>query len=131
MIKPLHAGISVCNLDESINWYKKNLDFELVFKKTFEKLHSNIAFIRNGNFELELFEHFDSCPLPKERFNPNDDIKTQGTKHICFLTDDIVSLFKNFKKNKVDIVFGPIPMENDLMGFIRDPSGVLIEIIQK
>ena len=30
VFKPLHVGISVNNMEEALDWYKKNLDFELV-----------------------------------------------------------------------------------------------------
>ena len=130
MLKPLHTGISVSNLEASIDWYRDVLGFELVFKKDFEMLKSHIAFIRLGDFEIELFEHYDSKELPEERRMPMEDIKTQGTKHICFETSDIETLYEGFRNKDVDIVIGPAPMENDAMGFIRDPSGVLIEFIQ-
>lgn len=131
MLKPLHTGISVRNLDEAIDWYNKVLGFELVFKKDFSMLSSNIAFIRLKDFEIELFEHYDTQPTPAERRVPQEDIKTQGTKHICFNTDDIDALFTDFKSKDVDIVFGPQTMEDTSMGFIRDPSGCLIEFIQR
>ena len=34
-LKPHHAGISVANMEESIAWYQKHLDFELVWCKDF------------------------------------------------------------------------------------------------
>jgi methylmalonyl-CoA/ethylmalonyl-CoA epimerase len=132
-MKPLHIGISVNNIEKSIAWYGQVLGFELVWSQVFEEVKSKIAFLKNGDFEIELFEHFTSQPIPKDRLLPKSDIETQGTKHVAFGVKDIQTLFENFKKHEVDIVFGPIesPPKDALFGFIRDPSGVLIEIIQK
>ena len=43
------------------------------------------------------------------------------------------SKFETFKTKGVDIVFGPVesPPKDAMFGFIRDPSGVLIELIEK
>ncbi len=131
--KPLHVGISVRNIEEAIEWYKNVLDFELLWCRDFEELKSKIAFVKRGNFEIELFEHHESIQPPKERLMPKSDIQTQGTKHVAFGVENIVSLFNDFKNKGVDIVFGPIesPPKDAIFGFIRDPSGVLIEFIEK
>ncbi len=130
-LKPLHCGISVSNIQESIKWYRNMLDFELVSCKDMTELNSLVAFIRHGDFEIELFEHHNTIPLPIERVVPNSDIQIQGTKHICFQVDDIVLLFERLDKKGADIVMGPQSMENALMGFIHDNNGTLIEFIQK
>lgn len=132
-MKPLHIGISVKDLGQSIHWYSTILGFELEWKNEFQDLKSKIAFLEKDGFQIELFEHFDSIPTPKERLLPKSDIQTQGTKHIAFGTDDIEALFEHFRKHEVDIVFGPVesPANDAKFGFIRDPSGVLIEFIQK
>lgn len=132
-MKPLHVGISVRNIQESIEWYRSVLGFELLWCRDFEDLKSQIAFLKQGDFEIELFEHHNSQAIPKERLMPKEDIQTQGTKHVAFSTDDINTLFDSFKTKGVDIVFGPVesPPKDAMFGFIRDPSGVLIEFIQK
>ncbi len=131
--KPLHVGISVRDIEETIEWYRNILGFELLWCRDFAELKSKIAFVKKGDFEIELFEHHESIQLPKERLMPKSDIQTQGTKHVAFGVDDITTLFEDFKNKNVDIVFGPIesPPKDALFGFIRDPSGVLIEFIEK
>jgi catechol 2,3-dioxygenase-like lactoylglutathione lyase family enzyme len=46
------------------------------------------------------------------------DFQTQGTKHIAFGVDDIEALFKRFRTEGVDIVFGPVesPPKDALFG---------------
>ncbi len=132
-MKPLHVGISVRNIEESMEWYRHVLGFDLLWCKDFEDLKAKIAFVKKDDFEIELFEHHESINLPEERRMPKSDIQTQGTKHVAFGVEDITTLFEDFKNKGVDIVFGPIesPPKDALFGFIRDPSGVLIEFIQK
>ncbi|MDZ7879946.1 MAG: VOC family protein [Saprospiraceae bacterium] len=132
-LKPLHVGISVANMEESIHWYQDKLDFDLMWCKHFPELKTKIAFLKHGNFEVELFEADNSIALPEERRLPISDLETQGTKHIAFGVKNIEKLFKRFRTEGVDIVFGPVesPPKDAIFGFIRDNSGVLIEIIEK
>ncbi|MCF8094937.1 MAG: VOC family protein [Desulfobacteraceae bacterium] len=130
-LKPLHCGISVADIEASIKWYGEMLNFELEWCKEVPELNAVLAFLKHGDFEIELFQHHESMPLPKERLMPDEDIKTQGTKHVCFETQDIKGLFDRLREKGCDIVMGPNPMEGTLMGFIRDNNGTLIEFIQK
>lgn len=129
-IHPLHVGISVKDAIESVAWYREMLGFELVSSAYMPPLKSLVIFIRNGDFEIELFQHDETIAIPAERLMPNSDIQTQGTKHICFAHSDVVGLLTDLKKKGVDVVLGPQQIEDTIMGFIRDNNGTLIEFIQ-
>lgn len=132
-IQPHHVGISVANLKESIAWYKKHLDCELESEYDFPMIKAKIAFVKKGNFRIELFEHYETKPLSEHRKHPLTDMQHQGTLHICFqMQDGLAELFEKFKREGVEIVMGPAPSPpNDAtMGFIRDNTGNLIEFIQ-
>ncbi len=132
-LKPHHAGISVSNIEQSIVWYQKHLDFELQWSNDFPAIKTKIAFLKHGDFQIELFEHYKTKPMAANRKHPLTDMQIQGTKHICFIIKHgIEDLFKKFVADDVDIVFGPIlsPPKDALMGFIRDADGTLIEIIE-
>lgn len=133
MIKPLHVGISVGDIQAAIQWYQSILGFSLLWCRYFPALNTQIAFLKLDDFEIELFEPDEPKLLPDERRLPITDLQTLGTKHIAFGTDDIETLFARFREQDVDIVFGPFesPPKDALFGFIRDNSGVLIEFIQK
>jgi methylmalonyl-CoA/ethylmalonyl-CoA epimerase len=131
LLKPLHCGISVANMQESIAWYTKMLGFELLSRKEIDMLNCEVAFLRMGDFEIELFRHHNTLPLPPDRREPNKDIQTQGIKHICYAVEDIATLLTDLRAKGVDVVFGPNQMEGTLIGFIRDNTGNLIEFIQK
>ncbi|SCJ37583.1 putative lyase [uncultured Eubacterium sp.] len=127
--RALHTGISVLNMDEALVWYKENLDFDLVDDDYVEPLHARICFIKNGNYQIELFQYDHPKPLPAERRMPNDDLQTVGTKHVAFEVDNMAEMKDRLQKNHVEIAH-EVMMEGNNVMFIRDNSGVLIELIQ-
>jgi len=129
-LKVLHAGISVYNMQESLAWYEKNLDFKLVRDDGFvPPLKAHICFIQNGDFQIELFEYEQPKKMPEDRLLPNSDLQTVGTKHIAFETENMAALREKFVANGVDIAH-EVMMEGNHVMFVRDCSGVLIEFIQ-
>ena len=127
--KALHVGISVGNMEEALEWYKKNLDFELVKDDYVPPLGARICFIRNGDFEIELCRYDSPKPIPEDRLTPNSDLQTIGTKHVAFEVPDMKALKEKFLANGVDIAH-EVMMEGNNVMFVRDNSGVLIEFIQ-
>lgn len=128
--KALHVGISVKNMEKSLEWYKVNLGFELISDFYADPLHARICFVGKDGFELELFQYDAPKDIPEDRKMPNTDLQTVGTKHVAFLTDDMKALKEGFVANKVDIAH-EVSMGGDAVMFVRDPDGVLIEFIQK
>jgi methylmalonyl-CoA/ethylmalonyl-CoA epimerase len=132
-LKPHHVGISVANMDESIAWYQRHLDFELLWQNDFPEIKTKIAFLSHGDFKIELFEHYETQALAEYRQFPLTDIQYQGTKHICFILEKgIESYYEKLVTNEVDIALSlrESPPKDGLMCFIRDCTGNLIEIIQ-
>lgn len=129
-IKPLHCGISVPDIDASIVWYSDVLGFHLESNTFMEPLNARVAFLRLGDFSIELFEIKGAKSLPEERKTPNLDIQTHGTKHIAFVVKDIHGFMEHLKEKKVDIAMDLFPVKEDWVTFIRDNSGNLIEFIQ-
>jgi len=128
--KPLHVGISVYNMDEAIAWYKKNLDFEVASDDGYvPPLKARIVFIRCKDFEIELFQYDEPKEMPKDRLVPNTDLQTVGTKHVAFEVADMAAVKERFVANGVDIAH-EVTMNGNSVMFVRDNSGVLIELIQ-
>ena len=126
----VHAGISVRDMEEALDWYKRNLGFHLVKDDGFvPPLRARICFVERDGFQLELFRHEDPRPIPADRLLPDTDLCTIGTKHIAFRVDDIDAMKAQLLQNGVDIAH-EVRMNGDAVMFIRDPSGVLIELIQ-
>lgn len=126
----LHAGISVGNMDEALEWYQKNLDFELVRDNYMPPLGARVCFVKNGDFQLELFQHDRPNPIPEERLTPNSDLQTIGTKHVAFAVPDMKAQKAKFLANGVDIAH-EVSMGGMSIMFVRDNSGVLIELIER
>lgn len=126
----MHVGISVYNMEESLEWYAKNLGFELVEDFYAPPLGARICFVKKDGFELELFQYDEPKQLPEDRLKPNTDLQTVGTKHMAIETDDMDELKKRFVENGVDIAH-EVSMQGDKVMFIRDNSGVIIEFIQR
>lgn len=130
-LRPLHLGVSVPDLDAAIDWYREMLGFEPISDKYFAQLPARIAFMQHGEFKLELFEVEGATPLPEDRRVPNLDIRTHGNKHIAYGVTDLKALMKTLKAKGADVAMDLFPMEGDLVAFIRDNSGNLIELIQE
>ena len=125
-----HAGISVNNMRRSVAWYEKNLGFKVVKDLGLDPgINAKIVFMEKDGFQIELFEYVNPKQIPLERWNPNSDLQTLGTKHIAFETDDMDALKAKFIENGVDIA-EEVRMGGDVVMFIRDCDGVLIEFIQ-
>jgi methylmalonyl-CoA/ethylmalonyl-CoA epimerase len=132
-LKPHHVGISIANMQDSIAWYEELLAFKLLWQKDFPEIKTQIAFLKNGDFEIELFEHYQTQALEDYRKQPLSDMKVQGTKHICFIIDDgIEEFYQKLVEGGVDIAMSLrlSPPKDAMMCFIRDNTGNLIEIIE-
>jgi len=130
-LTPLHCGISVPDIEASITWYKEILGFSLVFQKYIPPLKAKVAFLEHGDFSIELFEVEDAAPLPEGRRIPNLDIRTNGIKHVAYAVDNLHNSMVELKSKGADVAIDIFSMEGDLVAFIRDNAGNLIELIQR
>lgn len=131
-VLPHHCGMSVGDLDAAIAWFDRVLGFRLDRREDFladKGIH--IAFVKNGDFSIELFQHDRSQPASAERSVPNEDIRTHGTKHICFRVPDMDALLAHFRANDVKVVLGPFEAPGSVACFIHGPDSILIEFIQE
>jgi methylmalonyl-CoA/ethylmalonyl-CoA epimerase len=129
-LKPLHVGISVADIKASMAWYEQMLGFRLVSDNYYEQLPARIAFMELGGFSIELFQVPGAAPLPDDRRVPNLDIRTHGTKHVAYAVKDLSGLMETLKSKGVDVAMDIFSMEGDLVAFIRDNTGNLIELIE-
>lgn len=128
--RPLHAGISVRDMTVSLAWYEKILGFHLCKDDGFvPPLEARICFLERDGFQLELFQYKAPRPLPADRLTPDADLRTIGTKHIAFAVDDMEAMKGELLENGADIAH-EVNMNGDRVLFLRDPDGVLIELIQ-
>jgi len=126
-----HVGISVANLEESVDWYVEKLGFELVRPLNRDPDSAmTIALLRRGSFNIELFEIEGAAPLPEYRRDPSADLRVHGLAHFAFRVDDARAVLAELESKGVEIVFGPNESERSIFFFVSDNSGNSFEFIQ-
>jgi lactoylglutathione lyase len=116
--KLAHSNINVCDLEKSLEFYKKALGMEVVRRHKSEDGSFELAFISDGSasHQIELTWLRDK----EGAYNLGD-----NESHIAFIADDIKAAHELHEK------MGCICYENQGMGlyFIEDPDGYWLEVI--
>jgi catechol 2,3-dioxygenase-like lactoylglutathione lyase family enzyme len=129
-LKHHHGGISVPDLEASIDWFGRVLDFEVEKRFEIEPIPAKVAMLRRGNLRVELFEVPDAASLPAARRLPNEDVKTHGNKHLAFAIRSVAEVEPELRARGADIVFiGRFEFGSNI--FIRDNAGNLIELVEE
>lgn len=133
-MRPHHCGIFVPDIESSIKWYRDTLDFTLSKRSTLShnKTHTKVAFMKCGDFYIELFDHPEATPFSDKVYK-----STCGTKHIAFEVHDLDNVVKTLKLRGVEMIIPLLPEDIRKQNksprkvvFIRDNSGILIELIE-
>jgi catechol 2,3-dioxygenase-like lactoylglutathione lyase family enzyme len=121
-----HIGITVNNLNLSIDWYKTNFGFELITPPSDKpKLELHLAKMKLGDFYLEIIEPYNIKRIKEEKKDLINLLSNSGTNHIALSVDDIGESYNRLKYNSVELV---TEIMDSKYFFCRDPSGVLIEV---
>ena len=109
-----HIGITVSNLEKSINFYKELFDFDGIDK------HSTpgVAFLKVADIIISLYE------LPGYK-NPAD-----SKSRVSFVVDeeDFEDALDELEEMKIAIVYGPENIRNGKIVIFADPDGNQIEL---
>lgn len=124
-----HFGISVPDLGAAVAWYGRMLGFELEEQLVIDKIPARVAFVKRGEFRVEIFEVEGAAPLPDDRRVPNLDLKTHGNKHMCFEVPDVPAAVAALRAANADIAF-ELTVDGNPTAFVRDCAGNLIEFLQ-
>ncbi len=125
-----HAGVSVPDLDASIEWYRDVLGFEVEKRFTIPTIPAEVAMLKSGPLHIELFHVPGAKPLPEDRRTPDTDVHTHGNKHVSFAVEDVRPFAEELRRRGADIVWVR-EMAHGSNIFIRDNSGNLIEFVQE
>jgi methylmalonyl-CoA/ethylmalonyl-CoA epimerase len=127
-----HVGISVGNLEESVDWYVNMLGFELTRPiNRNPDSDSTIARVVRDGFSIELFEMRGAEPLPEYRKDPSADLRVHGLAHFAFEVDDAIAVMEELESKGVEVVLPPRDREGPTFFFVSDNSGNTFEFIQR
>lgn len=125
-----HGGLSVSNLEQSLEFYKRVLGFELDTKITTSDGSMTIVHMKRGQDYLELFCHQSPQALPDFAKDVKTDFKVIGTKHVAFSTNDPEGVHLFLQEQGVEGL-SPIHDNNPHYKyfFFKDPDGIILEIV--
>jgi catechol 2,3-dioxygenase-like lactoylglutathione lyase family enzyme len=138
----LHVGITVKNIDRTVEFYKKYFGYELDFGFTFppeffeaKKVlyglkpgsYAKAAFLRSpDNVVLELFEFNEPLPFQQPDWN------RPAYHHICLKVENVPEKYQEMKADGVEFFFEPDfrgdPAQQEYWVFLKDPDGNMIEL---
>lgn len=138
-----HVGISVSNLDRSIEFYRNGLGMEVVSQRTFGRekdggqydtilglqgATGRAAMLRLAGMRLELWEF--SIPPPKSS-DPHRPVCDHGITHFCIELTDITTQYEQLKA--AGAIFHCPPLDffgKAVATYGRDPDGNVFELLQ-
>lgn len=143
----LHVGITVSDLDRSVEFYRDVLGLKYLGEITMDDKETEILFGREGaaarvayltgadnknNPPVELIQFTDQPATKREM-----DIFTTGISELCFYADDLDAFYAHLVKLNVPCFSKPQPFDFTEDGFgkskaiyFRDPDGVILEVIE-
>jgi catechol 2,3-dioxygenase-like lactoylglutathione lyase family enzyme len=125
-----HVGVSVPDLEASVDWYRRVLGFVPVRRLRIESIPADVAILKHGAMHIELFQAAGAKPLPAERREPDSDVRTHGNKHIAFAVADVEPFAAELRRRGADVVGVKHFEHGGANIFIRDNAGNLIEFLQ-
>ena len=125
-----HVAISVSDIDKSVAFYKQ-FGFKDFKSWTAEDESIKIRMLKLDNMVLEIFCYKQHEILPKTAESTATDLPIIGTKHLALGVENIQEAKKFILENKilehVEINKGRLGKE---YFFMKDPDGILVEIIE-
>lgn len=132
-LKYAHQGISVEDMDASIAWYEKVFNARVISDEHSDDfgapLNCRVVHMLAEDIHLELFQYQgpDKKPVPQEARDSVTDLRTCGSKHICYEVNIPRFVKEKVVPNHVWIDHGPERQGDNWQLFIRDLNGILYE----
>jgi methylmalonyl-CoA/ethylmalonyl-CoA epimerase len=127
-VQPHHCCLSVPDLEASIAWYRDMLGFGVEMRQEISHVPLKGAFLKRGDCRIELFEVAGARPLPPERLDVDEDLRTHGTKHMALCVPNVREALTFLRARGVAVAMEPMDVEGTVACYIRDNSGILIEL---
>jgi len=136
-----HVGISVANLERSIEFYRDLLGMRVIQEVSMrgpnydaimglKGTDGRIAVLRTGNFEIELLEFQRPPSRPAES---GRHVSDQGISHFAVHVEDAAGLYARLKAAGVRVHSAPVYFQScaTTAVYFCDPDGNYIEMIQE
>ncbi|MFC0203594.1 VOC family protein [Novosphingobium soli] len=124
-----HAAMSVIDIEAAARWYEEVLGFRV--ERRFPIPGGTQAmFLERDGLRIELFQVADPMPIPADRLDPREDLKTAGNKHVAFTVAD----YDAFRADLVARGIAIVLEVGERFGrglFIRDGAGNVIEFLER
>ncbi len=122
-----HIGISVANLDITVDWYNRIFGFTELHRDEIPGIGAKVCHMQAKGFVLEIFQFPGSAPISDERHSFSEDTLTCGNKHFSLGISDIKTAIAQLEGAGI-----PIAAVRELHGkqniFINDIAGNVIEL---
>lgn len=126
------VAISVANLDQSMDWYEKNLGLRLIQRRGFPEHQVFTAIMGGVGFQLELIQNTGSRPISQFLEHPSQPTLLQGFKKVVIQTKELIPLYDLLKQNGVTFVYPDIQETPEIWGkwfMIEDTDGNIFQFI--
>ena len=129
--KPHHTAISVRNLEESLEFYKK-LGYQQVHQWDAEDGSLAIVHLKLGESFMEVFAYAQNQDSELANFDYANNLEEIGVKHIALQVDNLHNALQDLREkgladDKTVIREGRTKVS---YLFIQDPDGVWVEIVE-
>jgi catechol 2,3-dioxygenase-like lactoylglutathione lyase family enzyme len=139
-----HVGITVSNLDRTLEFYRNTFGIEPLFRHAgkgpeidkslgLPDCEISTAFLDLGNARIELMQFHSS----RGRTDNGRWVNDAAVPHICFEVENVEATYKDLSARGVDFVSSPIvlgkehgPFAGLSYVYLRDPDGVALQLYQ-
>lgn len=128
MIKKInHVGIAVKDLDKAVEFFKEVYGAKLLWRKKFESMKMESAFISVGELQYEL----SASTEPQSMYDKFIESRGEGIHHVSIEVDDFDQVIKEFKAKGLRVI-SEADTKDFKAAFIHPQGnfGILTEIVQ-
>lgn len=124
-----HAAMSVPDIEAAARWYADVLGFREESRFTIPG-GTQAMFLERDGLRIELFQVVAPKPMPADRLDPREDLKTLGNKHAAFTVADYDAFRADLIARGIEIVL-EVGQTFGRGLFIRDGAGNVIEFLER
>jgi catechol 2,3-dioxygenase-like lactoylglutathione lyase family enzyme len=129
-----HIGLSVADLDEQQEWYRRALGFDTARPFEIAPVGVRGVFVLGpDDIAIELLERQGSTVVHQPASTPPDALLSRGWAHLCLRVDDVDAAFARVVDAGAGILSSPAdsPEPGVRFAFVTDPEGNLIELLDR